>query len=89
MSESIAEVLYRQVAKMGKSTMFWFWFFLDATTIMTEAIAMIQIPVLGYCTHIIGMGGTHIIGMGVHKGIVVSFIPTLFGCFLGIPSYMS
>ena len=26
------------------------------------------------------------IGMGVHKGIVVSFIPTLFGCFWGIPS---
>ena len=24
--------------------------------------------------------------MGVRKGIVVSFVPTLFGCFLGIPS---
>ena len=24
------------------------------------------------------------IGMGVHKGTVVSFVPTLFGCFLGI-----
>ena len=26
------------------------------------------------------------IGMGVRKGTVVSFIPTLFGCFLEIPS---
>ena len=26
------------------------------------------------------------IWMGVRKGTVVSFIPTLFGCFLGIPS---
>ena len=26
------------------------------------------------------------IGMGVHKGTVVSFVPTLFSCFLGIPS---
>ena len=26
------------------------------------------------------------IGMGVRKGTVVSFVPTLFGCFLGIPS---
>ena len=26
------------------------------------------------------------IGMGVRKGTVVSFIPTLFSCFLGIPS---
>ena len=28
------------------------------------------------------------IGMGVHKGTVVSFVPTLFGCLacLGIPS---
>ena len=26
------------------------------------------------------------IGMGVCKGTVVSFVPTLFGCFLGIPS---
>ena len=25
-------------------------------------------------------------GMGVHKGTVVSFVPTLFGCFLGIPA---
>ena len=24
--------------------------------------------------------------MGVHKGTVVSFVPTLFGYFLGIPS---
>ena len=24
------------------------------------------------------------IGMGVRKGTVVSFVPTLFGCFLGI-----
>ena len=29
------------------------------------------------------------IGMEVHKGIVVSFVPTLFGCFLGIPSLYS
>ena len=27
------------------------------------------------------------IGMGVHKGTVVSFVPTLFGCFLGITSF--
>ena len=26
------------------------------------------------------------IGMGVRKGTVVSFVPTLFGYFLGIPS---
>ena len=26
------------------------------------------------------------IGMGVRKGTVVSFVPTLFGCFLEIPS---
>ena len=26
------------------------------------------------------------IGMGVRKGTVVSFVPTLFGCFLRIPS---
>ena len=26
------------------------------------------------------------IGMGVHKGTVVSFVPTLFGYVLGIPS---
>ena len=26
------------------------------------------------------------IGMGVRKGTVMSFVPTLFGCFLGIPS---
>ena len=26
------------------------------------------------------------IGMGVRKDTVVSFVPTLFGCFLGIPS---
>ena len=26
------------------------------------------------------------IGMGVRKGTVVSFVPTLFSCFLGIPS---
>ena len=26
------------------------------------------------------------IGMGVRKGTVVLFVPTLFGCFLGIPS---
>ena len=25
------------------------------------------------------------IGMGVRKGTVVLFVPTLFGCFLGIP----
>ena len=25
------------------------------------------------------------IGMGVSKGTVVSFVPTLFGCFWGIP----
>ena len=27
-----------------------------------------------------------VIGMGLRKGIVVLFVPTLFGCFLGIPS---
>ena len=25
-------------------------------------------------------------GMGVRKGTVVSFVPTMFGCFLGNPS---
>ena len=29
------------------------------------------------------------IGMGVRKGTVVSFVPTLFSCFLGIHPYMS
>ena len=29
------------------------------------------------------------IGMGVRKGTVVSFIPTLFGCFWGFHPYMS
>ena len=28
------------------------------------------------------------IGMGIRKGAVVSFVPTLFGCFLGIPSLL-
>ena len=26
------------------------------------------------------------LGMRVRKGTVISFVPTLFGCFLGIPS---
>ena len=26
------------------------------------------------------------VGMGVRKGTVVLFVPTLFGCLLGIPS---
>ena len=38
----------------------------------------------------VGDCGVHVIGkmsgMGVCKGTVVSFVPTLFGCFLGIPS---
>ena len=28
------------------------------------------------------------IGMGVCKGTMVSFVPALFGCFLGIPSLL-
>ena len=55
-----------------------------------------------YCNHLlavdmmvrhVGDCGVHVvgktskdIGMGVRKGTVVSFVPTLFGCFLGIPS---
>ena len=35
--------------------------------------------------HVVGKMSKDI-GMEVHKGTVVSFIPTLFGCFLGIPS---
>ena len=36
--------------------------------------------------HVVGKIHTKDIGMGVRKGTVVSFVPTLFGCFLGIPS---
>ena len=39
------------------------------------------------------VGGVHVVGkmskdmgMGVRKSTVVSFVPTLLGCFLGIPS---
>ena len=46
----------------------------------------------GYGWHV-GDCGVHVvgkisndIGMGLRKGTVVSFVPTLFGCFLGIPS---
>ena len=52
-----------------------------------------------YCNHLVAVGMTSVacrglwcacgwkdIGMGVRKGTVVSFVPTLFGCFLGIPS---
>ena len=50
-----------------------------------------------YCNHLLSvdMGivcGVRVgkmskdIGMGVRKGIVVLFVPTLFGYFLGIPS---
>ena len=35
--------------------------------------------------HVVGKMSKDI-GMGVRKGTVVSFVPTLFGCFLGIPS---
>ena len=35
--------------------------------------------------HVVGKMSKDI-GMGVRKGTVVSFIPTLFGCILGIPS---
>ena len=41
----------------------------------------------------VGDCGVHVIGkmskdirMGGRKGTVVSFVPTVFGCFLGIPS---
>ena len=41
---------------------------------------------VGDCgVHVIGKMSKDI-GMGVCKGTVVSFVPTLFGCFLGIPS---
>ena len=41
---------------------------------------------VGDCgVHVVGKISKDI-GMGVHKGTVVSFVPTLFGCFLGIPS---
>ena len=50
-----------------------------------------------YCNHLLAVNiagvacrgcacGWKDIGMGVRKGTVVSFVPTLFGCFLGIPS---
>ena len=52
-----------------------------------------------YCNHLLAVDmagvdcGVRVVGkmskdtgMGVHKGTVVSFVPTLFGCFLGIPS---
>ena len=35
--------------------------------------------------HVVGKMSKDI-GMGVHKGTVVSVVPTLFGYFLGIPS---
>ena len=47
----------------------------------------------GYGWHV-GDCGVHVvgkiskdIGMGVRKGTVVSFVPTLFGCFLGIKMF--
>ena len=39
---------------------------------------------VGDCgVHVVGKM-SKAIGMGVRKGTVVSFFPTLFGCFLGI-----
>ena len=41
---------------------------------------------VGDCgVHVVGKTSKDI-GLGVRKGTVVSFVPTLFGCFLGIPS---
>ena len=44
-----------------------------------------------YCNHLLAvdMAVWHVyrgLWMGVRKGTVVSFVPTLFGYFLGIPS---
>ena len=39
----------------------------------------------GLCMCLVGKMSKDI-GMGVRKGTVVSFVPILFSCFLGIPS---
>ena len=52
------------------------------------AVNMAGVGHLGDCgVRVVGKMSKEIdIGMGVRKGTVVSFVPTLFGCFWGILS---
>ena len=49
------------------------------------AVDMAGVACRGLCMHVVGKMSEDI-GMGVRKGTVVSFVPTLFGCFLAMPS---
>ena len=49
------------------------------------AVDMAGVACRGLCMRVVGKMSEDI-GMGVRKGTVVLFVPTLFGCFLGIPS---
>ena len=67
--------------------------------LLCEVMCVIQVK---YCNHLLavdmagvactglwcacGWKNVQRYGMGVRKGTVVSFVPTLFGCFLRIPS---
>ena len=46
------------------------------------AMDMAGVACRGFCMRVVGKCQK----MGIRKGTVVSFIPTLFGCFLEIPS---
>ena len=48
------------------------------------AVDMAGVARRGLCMRVVGKMSKDI-GMGVSKGTVVSFVPTLFGCFWGIP----
>ena len=49
------------------------------------AVDMAGVACRGLCMRVVGQMSKDI-GMRVRKGTVVLFVPTLFGCFLGIPS---
>ena len=49
------------------------------------AVDMADVACRGLRMRVVGKMSKDI-GMGVCKGTVVSFVPSLFGCFLGIPS---
>ena len=49
------------------------------------AVDVAGVACRGLCMHVVRKMSKDI-GMGVRKGTVVSFVSTLFGCFLGIPS---
>ena len=48
------------------------------------AVGMAGVACRGLCMLVVEKSKD--IEMGVRKGTVVSFVPTLFSCFLGIPS---